>query len=46
MLTPSAFERVRIDDYSVAPFTVHKSYTIKKEEALARGYTYKRALYY
>ncbi len=45
MLTPSAFERVRIDDYSVAPFTVHKSFYIDRNNAQERGYTVRNAIY-
>lgn len=46
MFTPSTFERIRIDDYTVTPFTVHKDFTVFKSEMSASGYTVRQANYY
>lgn len=46
MFTPSTFERVRIDDYTVSPFTVHKDFTVFKSEMSSSGYTVRQGYYY
>lgn len=48
MITPTVFQRVRRDDFTITPFTVHKDFFIGREhvENTGSGYSVKQGYYY